>query len=406
MCDTYKHGYRLRIYPTEEQKELINKYIHLYRFVYNWGVALEEQHYQEKKDGKSKRGFYSFYDLGELFTKFRNTPGNEWIKEIPKDTAKMALRDVYNSYTKFFMHKSRYPKFKSKKRSPKMFKTRYDRFYIDGDKVRFEGLPKIGVGANSIVDKVDLKFNSGFSRKDNIKYIQPSISIDNLGNYWVSFSIDEPKKILKIPKSEPIGIDVGIRQTIVLSTGEIYIRPKKRIKKLEKQLQRIQHHVSRDINRRMQEAKRTKTKYDDIPISKRAQQRANKVRKIYTKITNIKQSFYYNTIKEIVTRNPESIVIETISTRDMQKNNKQNKYMLPLLHTANFYTIHKIIENKCEQYGIQLIKAPSEYPSSQICSNCGYKQNIGKKPIFKCPKCGTVIDRDINAAINLRNLVY
>ena len=398
--DKYMHGYRIRIYPTELQKELINKYINLYRRVYNWAREKQEEQYAKKKAGETTKGFIPFYDLCKLYAEYRNLPENEWLKELPNTTARLALRDLINAYSKFFKHKSRHPKFKSKKCSPKMFKTRNNRFYIDGDQVRFEGLP-MTCRYTGDVDTINLNYDFGYRKSDKIKYIQPVISIDNLGNYWVSFSIEEPKIKLDILQSEPIGVDMGIRQTIVLSTGEVFNRPKDKIDKLDRRLRRAQHHRSRDINRRFKEAKRTITKYEDIPVSKRARKREDKVRKLYKRITNVKKAFYHEIIKNIVTRNPEAIVIETIKVQETQQKHHKNN---PQLHGADFYTMRKIFEDKCNKYGVRLIEADPEYPSSQICSNCGYRQDIGSKRTYVCPICGMRLDRDLNAALNLRSL--
>ena len=396
---TFNKGYRYRIYPTDSQKELIRKYIDLYRFVYNWGLALEHNQYNLYKDGKSNIRFFSFFDLCKEFKKFRDLEENSWLKELPNTTARLALKDVIESYNKFFKCKGfGYPKFKTKKRSPKSFKTRNERFYIEGDKIRFEGLKySLSDGA----EMVDLHFDTGFLRNQNVKYMQPSISIDNLGNYWVSFSIEMPCKILDTPKTEPIGIDVGIRQTMTLSTGEVFNKPKEKINRLKKRLSKAQHHYSRDVNRRMLEAKRTKTKYDDIPISKRSQKRKEKIQKLYNKISNIKKNFYHETIKNIVLRNPEAIVIETISTREITSN---NSWATKMFDGADFYTMHKIIEDKCTKYSIPLIKADRGFPSTQICSCCGYIKKMHSNHIYICPVCGNRMDRDVNAAINLRNL--
>ena len=403
--NTYVCGHRYRIYPTEEQKVLINKFIHLYRYIYNWGINKEKEHYQDKLAGESNKGFYTFYDLCKLFKEHRDAQGNEWLKEIPNTTARLALRDVVNSYTQFFNKKNRHPKFKSRKTAPKMFKTRNDRFYIDGNKVRFEGLARISRGPGSIVDTVDLHFDTGYKRLDDVKYIQPSISIDNLGNYWVSFNIEKPIVELDAPKTEPIGIDLGVRKTITLSTGESFTRPNDKIKRLEKRLAHAQRHYTRDVNRRLKEAKHTKTKYEDIPVSKRSEKRAQKVRKLYAKITHIKENFYHNTIKQIILRNPKSIVIETLDSMRILKQAK-GRQLRNLLFHADFYTLHKIIEDKCDKYGINLIKADIKYPSTQICSNCGNRYHVGKSEVYHCPNCGFEIDRDINAAINLRKLAY
>jgi len=400
---TYHHGYKLRIYPTEEQKELINKLIGAYRYVYNWGLAKEQACYEEKKNGLSDKGFYSFFDLCKLFKMHRDSPGNEWLKEIPNTTARLALRDVYNAYLEFFNGHRKHPKLKTKKRSPKMFKTRNDRFCIDGDRVRFEGLPRYTRGVGALSDTVKLGFKTNFARLDSIEYMGPSISIDNLGNYWVSFSIKEPVQELDKPKTEPIGVDLGIRKTMTLSTGETFTRPNDKLTKLDRRLKKVRDHYSRDVKRRMEEANRTKTKYEDIPVSNRSQKRLTKLRKLYARITNIKNNFYHETIKSIVLRNPEAIVLETTRTKEMRRTAKC-KQLLQELHKANFFTMAKIFEDKCTRYGVTLIKADPQYPSTQLCSNCGYKQRIGDKHIYRCPQCGLEMDRDLNAALNLRNL--
>ena len=401
---TYMHGYRIRIYPTDEQKKIIITLIDAYRFVYNWGKSIEEEQYRKKKNGETEKGFLSYFDLCRKLTSFRNLSENSWLQLLPLCTARLALRDVVHTFKDFFHRGYGYPKFKSKKRSPKMFKTRNDRFYIDGDKVRFEGLP-INCRSNGDVDTMNLHHNFGWKKSDKIKFIQPSISIDNLGQYWVSFSIEEPMVNLDKPKSEPIGIDVGIRKTMTLSTGEVFNRPNDKIKRLERKFNHAIRLSMHDINRRRELANRTKTKYEDIPVSNRAEKRADKVRKLSAKITNIKKNFYHNTIKEIIMRNPSAIVIETLHSRDIKRRSKRyNKKARHAIARADFYTMHKIIEDKCNKYGIKLIKADKEYPSSQICSTCGYQQDIGRHKVYKCPICGTVIDRDYNAALNLKAL--
>ena len=406
MSKTFMHEYKMRIYPNDDQKEIIGQLIQLYMFVYNWGKSIEEEQYRKKKNGEAKYGFLSFFELCKQYKQFRNLPENAWLRELPLCTARLALRDVVQAYKDFFHRGYGYPKFKSKKRSPKMFKTRNDRFYIDGDKVRFEGLPIID-RRKGIMDTIDIHYDFGWHKSDCIKYIRPYICIDDFDNYWVAFCIAEPVVELNKPKSEPIGIDVGIRKTMTLSTGEVFNRPNTKIKRLDRRLRRANYRLHRDINRRRAEANRTKTKYEDIPVSNRAEKRADKVRKLYKKITNVKLNWYHNTIKEIVTRNPECIVIETIKSGQLrQKHKNHRREFRDALAHADFYTMHKIIEDKCNKYGIKLIKADKEYPSSQICSTCGYQQDIGSKHTYMCPICGTVIDRDYNAALNLRNLAY
>lgn len=400
--ETYIKGYRLQIYPTEEQKKLIDRYIELYRFVYNWGKYIKEIFYKKKINGNNDSKIINFHNICKMYSQLRNSSEYNWLQEMPLTTGRLALRDMLNSFKMFFIKQNDYPKFKTKKHSPKMFKTRSDRFYIEGDCIRFEGLER-GSKRNKTGETISLGFDTGFRLSDRIKYIEPSISMDYFGNYWVSFSIDTSVEHLDCEQSEPIGVDVGIRHTMTLSTGEIFNRPNAKIKKLEKRLSRTQRHVTRDIKRRMKQSIHTKTKYDDIPVSRRSKKRLDRRNKIYAKITHIKEAFYHKTIKSIVKRNPKAIVIETLRTKEMQRASKSHYLDHELAH-ADFYKMHRIFIDKCNRYGVKLIQADIEYPSSQLCSHCGYRQDIGSNHTYRCPICGLELNRDINAAINLRKL--
>ena len=384
-------GYKYRIYPTEDQAKKIDKYTNLFRYVYNWGIAKEKEVYESHKQGLSEYGFYNFIELCTIFTQERNKSENEWLKEIPMTTARLALRNVINAYKRFFRGENRYPRFKSKKKQRKRessFNTRNDRFKIHNDGIKIEGIQ------NSYI-------SLGFDTLLNLnKVINPCISRDYLGNYYVSFSLEEESKDLETSKTEGIGIDLGIRRTFTLSTGEIYNQPKEKLEKLERRRRKIDRHVTRDINRRLYESMRTKTKYEDIPKSKRAIKRELKRKRLYDKIHNIKDTFYHTITKQIVMRNPEYICMETFSVSKIEEN---YKYMSKYLCNTSFYYITQKMKDKCNMYNIPFIQAPINFASTQICSNCGSIKNMDGKHTYKCPVCGMVEDRDINAAINLRN---
>lgn len=392
-------GYKFRIYPTEEQACQIDRFIDLTRYVYNWGIAKEQEIYEQYKNGLSEYSFYSYFDLTKLFTEFRNDPNNGWILDIPVATCKNSLRNVVNGYKMFFDNiNPNKPYFKSKKKCKKSFNTRNDRFKVENDCIKIEGIDS----------RISLGFNSGLNinrniRKDKNKAINPTIFKDNLGNYYVSFSMEEELIGLPALKDEGVGIDLGIRKTFTLSTGEIFIQPKEKLDRLENKRRKQQRHVTRDINRRLEESRRTKTKYEDIPKSKRAIKRELKLNKIYKKIHNIKNTFYHTITKRIVDRNPAYVCMETFSVKD---NINSNKYTAKFLVNTSFYDITQKMKYKCENRNIPFIQAPKSYTSTQICSNCGGKKKMYSYHTYKCPICGMVEDRDINAAINLRNYGY
>lgn len=393
----FNRGYKFKIYPTEDQAKQIDRFIDFTRYVYNWGIAKEREIYELCQEGLTDgKSFYTYFELETLFRYERdNNPDMYWVKEFPLTTAKLALRNVYNGYKRFFKDKNgkvNIPNFKSKKRSKKSFNTRNDTFKIENDRIKIEGInTRISLGFNS-----ELIINE--NKNSSIQAINPVITKDNLGDYYVSFSLEEETKMLDKEKSEGIGIDVGERRTYTLSTGEIINQPKDKLEKLERRRKMQQRHVTRDINRRYEESIRTKTKYEDIPKSKRAIKREEKLRKTERKIHNIKNTFYDQTTSEIVKRNPEYVCMETLSVSDMKKSKNIRKDL-----NTSFYDMSQKMKNKCEQNNIPFIQAPTYFPSTKTCSNCGYIKIMKGKHTYKCPNCGMVEDRDINAAINLMN---
>ena len=389
---TYYRGYKLKIYPTEEQKTVLNQFNDLFRYVYNWGIAKEEEIYELYQEGLSDYQFYSFYELCSLFTQLRNMPDNDWLKNIPSTTAKLALRNVVNAYKDFFKNNTNHPKFKSKKKSKFSFNTRNDRFRIKNNCIKIEGIDEtISLGFYS-----ELLINE--NKKSLTKAINPVISKDNLGNYYVSFSLEEESKDLSVPKSEGIGIDIGERRTYILSDGEIYNQPKKKLERLERRRIKQQQQVQRDIDRRMSIAKHTKTKYGDIRKSKRAIKREIALDKTCRRQANIKNTFYDQITNKIVKENPEFVCMETLSVNNMKK----NKIVSKLLNTS-FYDMVQKMKIKCNQYNIPFIQAPKNFASTKTCSNCGHIKVMKGKHTYRCPNCGMIEDRDVNAAKNLYN---
>ena len=233
---TIKHGYKYQIYPTDDQVFRLEKINDLFRYVYNWGIAKEQEIYELYQTNASEYQFYSYYDLNTMFTEERNKPGNEWLKDIPLSTARLALRNVVNSYEKFFNGSNNKPSFKSKKKSKFSFNTRKDRFKIKDNCIKIEGID----------DPISLGFNSELFINENwrsdSKAINPTVSKDKLGNYFISFSLEEESNDLETPKSEGIGIDVGERRTYTLSSGDIINQPKEKLEKLERRRKRQQRH--------------------------------------------------------------------------------------------------------------------------------------------------------------------
>lgn len=373
-------AFKIKLYPNEDQKNRLFELMHLYRFCYNWGLQKEKESYE------NGNGFLENFELNKLFAEFRSSSEDEWIKTMPLNTADRALGDVIQAFKYFFKKSSRYPKFKSKKDYDNLkFSVRGQRVKFYGDKVSIEGM---GYGNHIFCG------NHNIPNGKDIKYYNCRISFDG-DDFWLSISIKFKIMMEFECTDEVIGIDVGVKQLAVLSNGKVYESPN--TDKLEKRLKRQRKRYQRDIYRKVNLAKHTRTKYEDIPCTKNELKRAKSYRKTARRINNIHKTFVSQMTTEIVNTYPKRIVLEHLNVSGMVTNH----FIADDIYKARFRTIHNQIEYKAAERGIEVVKADKFFPSSQLCSNCGYRQKIGLSRVYKCPECGLIIDRDLNAAINL-----
>ena len=375
-------GFKTMIYPTKEQADKIIKFCNASRFAYNWAIALEEENY--KNGGK----FISGYELAKRFTQFKKQEGNEWLKEISGRALKVAILNAATAYDNFFKKRGKHPKFKTKKRSKMSCATHEGTTIIEKKRIRCEKLGWIASHKHNI------------PIGENIKYFNPKLSFDG-DNFWfsVSVEVDDYNNNDK-EKTEPIGIDLGIKTLAVCSNGKSY--KKSNIKKHKKKLKRLQRKVSRQYQKMLDESKETKVKFSEIHKSKNLLKLESNIRKEYRKINNILTTNIHTITSELVKLNPSSIVIEDLNVKGMMK----NKHLSEKIKEAKFYEFRRQLEYKCKWNNVNLIIANRWYPSSKLCSSCGNrKKKLSlKERIYVCEECGCVIDRDYNASLNLKYL--
>lgn len=375
-------GYKTMIYPTKEQADKIIKFCNASRFAYNWAIALEEENY------KSGNKFISGYDLTKRFTQFKKQEGNEWLKEISGRALKVAILNAAQSYDNFFKKKSKHPKFKSKKHSKMSCATHEGTTIIERKRIRCEKLGWIKSHKHNI------------PIGENVKYLNHKLSFDG-DNFWfsVSVEIDDYNNDNK-DKTDPIGIDLGIKTLATCSNGKTF--QKANIKKEKKKLKRLQKKVSRYYQKMIDESKKTKTKFDKLPKSKNLLKLESQIRNIYRRIDNKLTTNIHTITKQLIDENPSAIVIEDLNVSGMRK----NKHLSEKINEAKFYEFRRQLEYKCKWYGIDLIVADRWYPSSKICSRCGNKKvklSLSERT-YVCQECGCIIDRDYNASLNLKYL--
>lgn len=349
-------AFKTRIYPTEEQKVLIEKTFGCCRFIYN--KSLETKINVYKQDGTN----LSAYDLIKQITVLKQE--HEWLREVEVIALQQSVLDLEQSYKHFFKEHKGFPKFKKKgdKDSFRTFNMRYSsRHHIR--------LPKIG----------DVKTAERIKSKWHIHSATVS---KRAGKYFISLLIDyEPPKVQKT--GEMVGIDLGIKTFATLSNGKQYENIKT-LAKYEDKLARQQRILSRT-----QKGSNNRRKAKE------------KVAQLHMKIANIRQDYLHKMSYEIA--NQYSLVaIEDLNVNGMLKNHNLAKN----ISDCSWGEFVRQLQYKCEWYDCELRQIGRFEPSSKRCSVCGYK--MAEMPLsvreWDCPNCGSHLDRDLNAAINILNI--
>ena len=302
---------------------------------------------------------------------------------------KQAVKDAALALRRFFEGISGYPKFKSRHRSKASF-------YVN-----YESLKRLGNGFQG--ERLGYVKTASPLPKIKGKYSNPRISHD--GKYWylsVGYEV-KPEKVELT--GESIGIDLGVKQLAVVSTGKVYanINKTRQVRQLKKRLRRQQRRLSRKLEGNI-------VKRDSLnrPIWRRPLRECRNIeryntiiRLTYKKLTDIRDNYLHQVTTEIVRTKPSRIVMEDLNVRGMMK----NRHLSRAIAEQKFYEFKRQIRYKCERYGIEFVEVGRFYASSKTCSHCGHiKADLRLSDrIYKCDECGFRIDRDLNAAINLAN---
>ena len=370
--------------PNNKQKTKLFQYANTARFAYNWALGREQENY--KNNGK----FISDGDLRKEFTQLKKTAEYTWLNNISCNVSRQAIRDACGAYINFFKGYAKFPCFKSKKYST-------PKFYQDSIKIKFTDthVKVEGFAASKKKNKQKLNWirlaEHGLIPTKNVKYMNPRIKYDGI-NWYITVGIKYENSTI-LPSKEGIGIDLGIKNLAICSDGSTYknINKSQKVKKLEKRKCRIQ----RSISRKYQKNKKGESYYKTNNIIKREKE----LLKLNHRLTNIRHNYLHQTTTKIVKTKPFYIVLEDLNVKGMMK----NKHLAKAVQQQCFREFRRQIEYKSAWNNISVIIADRFFPSSKLCSCCG---NIKKDlklsdRIYKC-KCGNIIDRDYQAALNLK----
>ena len=374
-------SFKTEINPTEEQKARIRRTIGTCRYVYNFYLG----HNKALHDNGEK------FMTGKSFSLWLNNeyipdnPDKTWIREVYSKAVKKSIEDGCTAFTRFFKHQSDFPKFKKKGKSDvKMYFVRNNPKDCQCERHRLK-IPTLGW--------IRIK-EKGYipTTKDGYMIRSGTVSV-KAGRFYVSVLVEIPDVNINNNLNEGIGIDLGLKDFAIISNGKTYrnINKSAGLKKLEKQLIREQRSLSR--------------KYENLKKGE-STQRANiqkqklKVQKLHHKMDNIRTDYINKTIAEIVKTKPSYITIEDLNVKGMMKNRCLSKAVA----SQKFYEFRKRLKAKCDEKGIELRVADRFYPSSKTCHHCGsIRKNLKLSDrIYRC-ECGYVADRDLNAALNLKD---
>ena len=374
-------SFKTEINPTEEQKARIRRTIGICRYVYNFYLG----HNKALHDNGEKFMTGKSFSLCLNNEYIPNNPDKTWIREVYSKAVKKSNEDGCTAFTRFFKHQSDFPKFKKKGKSDvKMYFVRNNPKDCQCERHRLK-IPTLGW--------VRIK-EKGYipTTKDGYMIRSGTVSV-KAGRFYVSVLVEIPDVNIGNNSNEGIGIDLGLKDLAIVSNGKTYrnINKSAGLKKLEKQLIREQRSLSR--------------KYENLKKGE-STQRANirkqklKVQKLHHKMDNIRTDHINKTIAEIVKTKPSYITIEDLNVKGMMKNRCLSKAVA----SQKFYEFRTKLKAKCDENGIELRVADRFYPSSKTCHHCGsVRKNLKLSDrIYRC-ECGYVADRDLNAALNLKD---
>ncbi|MYD60112.1 MAG: IS200/IS605 family element transposase accessory protein TnpB [Gemmatimonadetes bacterium] len=355
-------AYKYRIYPNKSQQEALAKLFGCVRYVWNWALDLRESYY--KDTGKALLAS----EISKGLTDLRKSQDTLWLSDVSRISLTQSLRNQYTAYDRFFKRISGKPRPKSKHAKQSAY------FRHNDIKLSHRGIK---------LQKVDSEMRVNFHRPlpKDCEIRSVTVSKDKTGKYYVSISVIETIAQLE-PISAKIGIDLGLTNFAVTSNGNksIDIRILKKKNKRKRRAQRV-------LSRR----KRGSKNYHKARV---------KLAKFEAKDANIRKDFQHKLSKRLIDEN-QAIGIESLRIKNMMK----NKRFAKSIGDVAWGQFKAMLQYKAEWYGRDVVPLDSFYPSSKICSACGHK--VDELPLrirqWTCPECFTEHDRDVNAAINVRN---
>lgn len=362
---TSNKAYKLRIYPTKAQAEMLKQIGGNCRWLWNKLLADNQSHYEQTKT------FFFYKDMSASLPKMKQEI--TWLGEAPAVSLQRVARNLDQALKQCFKSGKGFPRFKKKSANKDSFYITNQQFGIKGNKVK---IPKVGW----------VKFRAGCVPVERI--LSATISQD--GDYWYCSVMCEYETATPVEPTDAIGIDLGLTSLITTSDGEVVDNPR-HLHKAENKLKRRQRQLSRAENKRkkLERRKRTSNNYRKKQL---------KLYRLHRKVRNQRNDFLHKLTTELIANN-SVICLEDLNIKGLQRTR-----LAKSISDVAWGELVRQLTYKAEWYGKHIVKIERFEPSSQICSCCGHRQKMSlDKRTYECPSCGMSMDRDLNAAINIRN---
>lgn len=355
-----KRAYRFRCYPTPEQEVILARTFGCARFAYNHMLRLRtDAWFKEQKR-------IDYHATSAALTALKKQPEFVWLNEVSSVPVQQALRHLQTAFGNFFAKRARYPSFK-RKDGPQSAEYTTSAFKWDGKALK---LAKMGT-------PLDVRFSRTIPRAAKVTTV--TVSKDAAGRYFVSMLCEDTVSA-KPDADGKVGIDLGLTHFAILSTGEKVAAPNT-FRKHEAKLAKLQRRLAK---KQKGSARRAKAK--------------RKVARLHAKVADARRDFLHKLSTRLINEN-QVIAIESLAVSNMLK----NRCLAKSISDASWSEFVRQLEYKAQWYGRTLIGIDRWYPSSKRCSDCGH--TVSKLPLsvreWVCPECGTIHDRDINAARNV-----
>lgn len=355
-----KRAYKFRFYPTPEQEKNLAKTFGCVRVLYNHMLRQRTDAWFQRQE---KIGYHQ---TSSMLTELKKQPEFTWLNEVSSVPLQQSLRHLQTAFGNFFAKRAKYPSFKTK-HGIQAAEYTTSAFKWDDEQLRIAKMDAV----------LDVRFSREIPKAATVTTV--TVSKDCAGRYFVSMLCTDEVSAKPVADGE-VGIDLGLTHFAILSTGEKIASPKT-FRKYEKRLAKAQRCLSK---KQKGSANRRKAKL--------------RVARIHAKIADSRKDFSHKLSSRLVNEN-QVIAIETLAVSNMQKNHTLAKS----ISDASWSEFVRQLEYKSEWYGRKLVGIDRWYPSSKRCSDCGH--TLKSLPLnvreWTCPECGSVHDRDINAARNV-----